>query len=205
MKGGIARIVAALSCVLAFQVGATAAAAESDSAPAGEGKAGRVVFECDGRAHFSKPLPRGHCTVSGVITDRGRFADDAPLGVNPHVRIFFGTKGTIEMNVYLERGHWEVSTGSRAYRGLRGRGWQTQPYVRPAPPLLLLLHDARDCLEVAARPSSFLTPTIARFRPGTVRRSVPAYCRFDDPSGEINDPLRGRGCGGLKRWVRRQG
>ena len=126
MKGGIARIVAVLTCVLAFQVGSTPAAAESDSAPAGEGRAGRVVFECDGQVHFPKPRqPRGRCAVSGVITDRGRFADDAPLGVNPHVRTFFGTKGTIEMNVYLERGHWEISTGSRAYRSLRGGGRQS--------------------------------------------------------------------------------
>jgi hypothetical protein len=90
------------------------------------GSAGRIVFECDGQVHFPQPrLPRGHCTVSGVITDRGKFADDAPLGVNPHVRTFFGTKGTIEMNVYLERGHWEISTGSGAYRGLRGGGQQS--------------------------------------------------------------------------------
>ena len=135
MKGGIARIAAALSCVLAFQVGSTPAAAESDSALTGEGKAGRVVFECDGQVHFPKPrLPRGHCTVSGAITDRGKFADDASLGVNPHVRAFFGAKGTIEMNVYLERGHWEISTGSRAYRGLRGRGWQTPTPCRSGPP-----------------------------------------------------------------------
>ena len=126
MKGGIARIVTALACVLAFQVGSTPAEAESDGAPAGEGKAGRVVFECDGQVHFPKPrLPRGHCTVSGAITDRGKFADDASLGVNPHVRTFFGAKGTIEMNVYLERGHWEISTGSRAYRRLRGGGRQS--------------------------------------------------------------------------------
>jgi hypothetical protein len=134
MTGGIARIVTALACVLAFQVGSTPAAAKSDGAPAGEGRAGRVVFECDGQAHFPKPRPRGHCTVSGVITDRGKFADDAPLGVNPHVRTFFGAKGTITMNVYLERGHWGVSTGSRAYRGLRGRGWQTPTPCRSGPP-----------------------------------------------------------------------
>jgi hypothetical protein len=125
MKSGIAGIVAALSCVLALQVGSTPAAAERGSAPAGEGKAGRVVFDCEGDAHAPKRLLRGRCTVSGVIADRGRFTDDAPLGVNPHVRTIFGAKGTITMNVYLERGHWEISTGSRAYRALRGRGWQS--------------------------------------------------------------------------------
>jgi hypothetical protein len=88
-------------------------------------ESGHIVFECAGDAHAPKRLPRGRCTVSGVITDRGKFADDAPLGVNPHGRTFFGAKGTIEMDVYLERGHWEIASGSRAYRGLRGGGSQS--------------------------------------------------------------------------------
>jgi hypothetical protein len=86
---------------------------------------GPVVVDCRGSMSVGPPSPpRGRCTVSGALSDRGRFADNELLGYNPHTRIFRGTKGTIEMRVYLERGHWEIVEGTNAYAGLRGRGWE---------------------------------------------------------------------------------
>lgn len=86
---------------------------------------GEVVVDCRGSMRVGPPgPPRGRCTVSGAISDHGRFADNGLLGSNPHTRTFHGAKGTIRIAVYLERGHWEIVAGTDAYAGLRGRGWE---------------------------------------------------------------------------------
>jgi hypothetical protein len=78
--------------------------------------------------------PHGRCTVSGVITDRGKFVDDDFLRSNPHGRTFIGAKGTIRMSVYRERrGHWTIIRGTRAYAGLRGRGRESSTGPCPGP------------------------------------------------------------------------
>jgi hypothetical protein len=95
---------------------------------------GRVVFECEGTIG---PAPgpigaRGRCTLSGAIRDRGTFLDDAAWFVHPHERTFSGANGAIRMSVYLERGHWEVTEGTKGYAGVRGRGWERVSRSTPA-------------------------------------------------------------------------
>lgn len=80
----------------------------------------------------------GRCRVSGAIKDRGSFVDTGPLPVHPHARTLKLCKGTIKMNVYLERGHWEILGGTRAYAGLRGRGWEALS-KRPGPVLSITM------------------------------------------------------------------
>jgi hypothetical protein len=129
MTTGIAEIVALLTVVAFVYVGVTGAATDTRGTGAGDALRGQVVIDCDGVLGPRPSLPprgrsplRGRCTVSGAISDRGKFVDDARLSVHPHVRTLFGRKGTIRMSVYLERGHWEIIGGTRAYAGLRGRG-----------------------------------------------------------------------------------
>jgi Tol biopolymer transport system component len=86
---------------------------------------GNVVFACEGGLPFPSKVPRGRCTVSGAVTDRGRFFDDGRLQVTPHTRTFVSAKGTIEFSVYRERGHWTITAGTRAYANLRGSGWES--------------------------------------------------------------------------------
>jgi hypothetical protein len=125
---------------LAVHGGTSAAATDASGADRSEAVLGRVVIDCDGGRRTMPPWPpaRGRCTVSGAITDRGKFVDDAILRVQPHVRTFIGAKGTIRFSVY-ERGHWRIIDGTRAYAGLRGRGsesparnWES---TGPCPPL----------------------------------------------------------------------
>jgi hypothetical protein len=122
----IAKVVAVLSIVPLVQVGVPAAATNTSAASSSEALRGRVVIDCQGtrRTTFPPPPARGRCTVSGAITDRGKFVDYAILRVQPHVRTFFGVKGTIRFSVY-ERGHWRIIDGTNAYAGLRGRGWES--------------------------------------------------------------------------------
>jgi hypothetical protein len=136
MTRGIA-VAVALSAMPFMQVGVTAAATERSGAGSSEAALrGRVVIECDGgerRMHPAAP-PHGRCSVSGVITDRGKFFDDDFLRSNPHGRTFFGAKGTIQMSVYRERrGHWRIIEGTEAYAGLRGRGRESSTGPCPGP------------------------------------------------------------------------
>jgi hypothetical protein len=127
MTRAIAKVVAVLSIVPLVQVGVPAAATNTSAASSSEALRGRVVIDCQGtrRTTFPPPPARGRCTVSGAITDRGKFVDDAILRVHPHGRTVFGAKGTIVFSVYGERGHWRIIDGTRAYAGLRGRGWES--------------------------------------------------------------------------------
>jgi hypothetical protein len=126
MIRAIAKVVAVLSIVPLVQVGVTAAATETSGPSSSEALRGRVVIDCEGGRRTMPPRPwaSGRCAVSGAITDRGKFVDDAILRVQPHGRTFFGAKGTIRFSVY-ERGHWRVIDGTKAYAGLRGRGFES--------------------------------------------------------------------------------
>jgi hypothetical protein len=133
--GGCGLLVAA-----AVQIDVSRAANDKSDASARGAVRGRVVIDCEGGRRTMPPPPpaRGRCTVSGAITDRGKFVDDAILRVQPHGRTFFGAKGTIWFSVY-ERGHWRIIDGTKAYAGLRGRGWESPPRNRestgPCPPI----------------------------------------------------------------------
>ncbi len=130
MKPWISTIVAGLVCLLAAQVAVTPAATDTSDAGSSAALRGRVVIDCEGILGTAPPRApggpgaRGRCAISEAITDRGKFVDSAHLRVHPHVRIFLGAKGTIWFSVYLERGHWEITDGTKAYAGLRGRGWE---------------------------------------------------------------------------------
>jgi hypothetical protein len=125
MIRAIAKVGAVLSIVPLVQVGVPAAATDTSAASSSEALRGRVVIDCQGvRRIPPTPPARGRCTVSGAITDRGKFVDDASLRVQPHVRTFFGARGTIRFSVY-ERGHWRIIDGTNVYAGLRGRGWES--------------------------------------------------------------------------------
>jgi hypothetical protein len=126
MSSRISTIAVVVSLGLAAQVGASTAATDTSGASSSEALLGRVVIDCQGVRRTSPPRPpaRGRCTVSGAITDRGKFVDDAILRVQPHVRTFLGVKGKISFSVY-ERGHWRIIDGTKAYAGLRGRGWES--------------------------------------------------------------------------------
>jgi hypothetical protein len=115
-----------LLLVLKVQVGVTAAATDRSAASSSGALRGRVVIRCKGRT-TQPPVPaRGLCKIRGAITDRGTFVDGDRLHIHPHDRTLFGTRGTIRMSVYREhRGHWRIFGGTRAYAGLRGRGWES--------------------------------------------------------------------------------
>lgn len=126
MKREISTVVTALCCVLAPQVGPTAAATER---PGTSSTAGRVVIECKATVSKQVPAPaRGPCAVSGAIRDRGRFVDNDLLGARPHIRTLFGAKGTIRMSVSRAQGGWAVIEGTKAYDDLGGRGWESRSW-----------------------------------------------------------------------------
>jgi hypothetical protein len=104
---------------------------------------GRIVVRCEGTVGGAPPAqapPRGRCDVSGAITGRGRFADDRLLLDDPHLRIVSLPFGTIRFSVYRERGSWRIVGGTKAYAGLRGRGWESPTGQCPGPiPCLISL------------------------------------------------------------------
>jgi hypothetical protein len=122
-----------LVLVLVAQVGVTAAATDVSAASSSGALRGRVVIRCEGT---QRPLvrTRGRCTITGAITDRGKFVDGGLPRLYPHGRSLFGAKGTLRMSLHREQGHWRIITGTKAYAGLRGRGWQSSS--GPCPPVL---------------------------------------------------------------------
>jgi hypothetical protein len=118
-------VVLATTTVAVALLGVTSAAAAS-SAATSAALQGRVVFDCDGNRRFGPPGSLyGRCIISGAITDQGVFSDSAGPCDNPHVRTVSAGKGTIRIEVYRKRGTWLILGGTRAYRGLRGRGWES--------------------------------------------------------------------------------
>jgi hypothetical protein len=119
--------------------GPTAVATGTSGANVSEAWQGTVTIQCGQR------FARGRFTLSvvrsrngsrwRVISDRGRCVDrDGPSGPRD-IRTLFGAKGTIWMTVGPVPGtdpdevdsvqYWRISTGTRAYAGLRGRGKAT--------------------------------------------------------------------------------
>jgi hypothetical protein len=125
--------VATLCSVLAAQASGTTAATDTAVVDSGKAVRGRVVIACDGSMRFGPPGPaQGRCTITGAITDRGWFRDRDVRWVHPHIRTFKGRKGTIDMSVYEERGHWRIVAGTKAYARLRGRGYEALLLSLPA-------------------------------------------------------------------------
>jgi hypothetical protein len=110
----------------------TAAATGPSSARANEAWQGTITIHTKGKL-FGSAGVRGTFTLSvvrsrrgsrwRVIADRGTFVQrDLARGLGPRIgRVLVGAKGTIRMRV-LSRRRWEITEGSRAYAGLRGRG-----------------------------------------------------------------------------------
>lgn len=77
---------------------------------------------------------QGRFTLSGAISDHGRFVDSDFRGVHPeidpHVRTLFGAKGTIRITVSVAGAWrtWRITKGTKAYAGLRGRGRESGLY-----------------------------------------------------------------------------
>jgi hypothetical protein len=86
---------------------------------------------------------RGRFTASGAINDRGSFVDEFQ-GVHPpnepHLRTLRGAKGAIQIMVdsgidceprptcVPRSPRWRITSGTKAYAGLRGRGIQEGQY-----------------------------------------------------------------------------
>ena len=124
------------SAAVAVWLLAVASAAAVSSGVTGAASQGRVVFECEGHARFGPPGPvHGSCSITGAIRDRGSFVDDARPCDNPHLRTVRAGKGTIRLEVYRRRGSWMILGGTKAYRGLRGHGWESNdiPCKGPGP------------------------------------------------------------------------
>ena len=128
-------VVLATTTVAIALLGVTSAAA-APSGATGVAAQGRVVIHCDARARFGPGGSlHGQCTITGAITDHGSFADNALPCANPHVRTVNARKGTIRIEVYRKRGNWMLLGGTKAYRGLRGHGWESSniPCKGPGP------------------------------------------------------------------------
>jgi hypothetical protein len=115
----------AVSVVLVVQAGSTAAATGTSSASTSEAARGKVRIELKGKVLGARGNV-GRFTLSGVLSDRGRFVD-GPGFVNP--RTLYGAKGTIRITVGPQ-GSWRITKGTKAYAGLRGRGRESGLYDR---------------------------------------------------------------------------
>jgi hypothetical protein len=127
--------------VLAAQAGLSAAASDTSDASTSGALQGKVRIHL--RGYMKGPqfaaFGRGRFTMSGAISDRGRFVDEFQ-GVHPpnepHVRTLRGAKGTIQMMVdggigcrlNCGRPRWRITNGTKAYAGLWGRGTQEGQY-----------------------------------------------------------------------------
>lgn len=116
----------AVSVGLALHAGSTTAATGTSSASARSGAAqGKVRIELRGRVLGARGN-EGRFTLSGALSDRGRFVD-RPGFVTP--RTLYGAKGTIRIAVG-HLGRWRITRGTKAYAGLRGRGQEHGLYDR---------------------------------------------------------------------------
>jgi hypothetical protein len=132
MKSRILTIVAGLFCVLAAQVGVSAATTGVSGARADERAQGEVRIHLNGwlQGPQGAAVGRGVFTLSGALSDRGTFVDRFQGNyppVVPYVRQLRGAKGTIwmvgdGMSNDGRKGHWRITKGTKAYAGLRGRG-----------------------------------------------------------------------------------
>ena len=125
MKRWITTIVAGLLVVLAVQSGLTTAATSTSAASASTALRGAVHIHLKGkilRPSLSfQPVTKGRFTLSGAVSDRGRFVDERRLNVG-YIRTLYGAKGTIEITFARLTSNWRINNGTRAYALLRGRG-----------------------------------------------------------------------------------
>lgn len=135
MKNQVWAIVAALVVGLAAQVGMTAASPGMSDASKSGAPQGNIRVHL--RGYIEGPqfaaFGRGRFTMSGAISDHGRFVDEFQ-GVHPpdepHIRTLRGAKGTIHIKVDGAFGSpkWRITSGTKAYAGLRGRGRESGLY-----------------------------------------------------------------------------
>jgi hypothetical protein len=89
---------------------------------------GRVRIVLRGTRRPVSGEANGRFTMSGAISDRGRFVDRRP-GLTTY-RTLLGAKGKIFIQAGLSSPEplcqcvWRITNGTRAYAGLRGRGRQ---------------------------------------------------------------------------------
>lgn len=109
-----------------------AAAGSSGASANGTTLLGKVRIEVKGKSVGPAQSMRGRFSISGAITDRGRFIDrGGPLTL----RTLVGAKGTIWIKVgFVEpfpcQCNWRIVKGTRAYAGLRGRGQEGGRYTQ---------------------------------------------------------------------------
>jgi hypothetical protein len=115
----------AVVLMLAVQPGPTAAATGMSKASASGSALGKVRIELRGRV-LGPRGNRGTFILSGALSDRGRFVDQASLNVP---RTLYGAKGTIRI-IVGSYGSWRITKGTRAYAGLQGRGREGGLYGR---------------------------------------------------------------------------
>lgn len=119
----------AVSVVLALQAGSTAAATGTSSVRASEATRGKVRIELRGRALGARGN-EGRFTLSGALSDRGRFVDRP--GFVTH-RTLYGAKGTMRIAIGPQGPgpmRWRITRGTKGYAGLRGRGQERGLYDR---------------------------------------------------------------------------
>ena len=115
-------VTVSLLLALAVRVGLAAAATGTSGASSSRALQGEVSLHLWGPGLGPRnPGGRGRFTISGAISDHGRFVDDRAGEPGRGVRTFFGTKGRIRITVG-HFGFWRITKGTQAYAGLHGRG-----------------------------------------------------------------------------------
>jgi hypothetical protein len=83
----------------------------------------------------------GHFTISGAINDKGTVTDYSRVKGSTALirRVTVGKKGTITFLITLHRGGsaspapWTITSGTKAYKGLHGKGTQVVNNFRSTP------------------------------------------------------------------------
>jgi hypothetical protein len=124
MYGAVVAVVALVG--VAVTVFERTAQSDPTAATRPSGAGPRAAFQPNVRIvlHGTNLPARGEFTISGAISDRGTFVDDASFDT---VRTLLGTNGTIRI-IGGPRGRWEIIEGTKAYFGLRGRGREAGLY-----------------------------------------------------------------------------
>jgi hypothetical protein len=120
-------VTVSLLLALVAQVGLTTAATGSSGASAsGTTLQGKVRIEAKGESNR-------RFTIAGAIRDRGRWVESPNAGFRD--RSLIGTKGTIWIKIGFLGGkprqcqcNWRIYGGTKAYTGLRGRGYEAGMY-----------------------------------------------------------------------------
>jgi len=114
-------VTVSLLLALAVRVGLTAAATGTPGASSSRALQGEVSIHLWGPGPNFGKAGVGRFIISGAISDRGVFVDDAGGEPGRGVRILFSWKGAIRITVG-HFGFWRITKGAGAYAGLRGRG-----------------------------------------------------------------------------------